>query len=43
MLQFIRIYIYKYKNRMFPVFSIIFDEDVVEKIALEFPPLYKSL
>ncbi|CAD8045734.1 unnamed protein product [Paramecium sonneborni] len=28
---------------MFPVFSIIFDEDVVEKVALEFPPLYKSL
>jgi len=31
------------KFRMFPVFSIIFDEDVVEKVALEFPPLYKSL
>ncbi|CAD8137568.1 unnamed protein product [Paramecium pentaurelia] len=28
---------------MFPVFSIIFDEDVVKKVALEFPPLYKSL
>lgn len=28
---------------MFPVFSIIFDEDVDEKIALQFPPLYKSL
>lgn len=42
MLQFIRINIY-INYRMFPVFSIIFDEDVVEKIALEFPPLYKSL
>jgi phospholipid-translocating ATPase len=28
---------------MFPVFSIIFDEDVDIKIALQFPPLYRSL
>ncbi|KAM3127182.1 hypothetical protein pb186bvf_020701 [Paramecium bursaria] len=28
---------------MFPVFSIIFDEDVENKIAIQFPPLYKTL
>ena len=28
---------------MFPVFSIIFDEDVDMNIALKFPPLYRSL
>ncbi|CAD8189038.1 unnamed protein product [Paramecium pentaurelia] len=28
---------------MFPVFSIIFDEDVDIKIALQYPPLYRSL
>lgn len=28
---------------MFPVFAIIFDEDVEQKIALQFPPLYRSL
>lgn len=28
---------------MFPVFSIIFDEDVDTKIALQYPPLYRTL
>ena len=28
---------------MFPVFSIIFDEDVEVKIALQYPQLYQSL
>lgn len=27
----------------FPVFAIIFDEDVAKQIALQFPPLYKTL
>jgi phospholipid-translocating ATPase len=26
-----------------PVFSLVFDEDVDEKTALKYPPLYKSL
>ncbi|CAK83243.1 unnamed protein product (macronuclear) [Paramecium tetraurelia] len=28
---------------MFPVFCIIYDEDVKQEIALRFPPLYKSI
>jgi phospholipid-translocating ATPase len=28
---------------MFPVFCIIFDEDVANNIALRYPPLYATL
>lgn len=27
----------------FPVFSLVFDQDVKEEAALKFPPLYKTL
>jgi phospholipid-translocating ATPase len=39
--QYTRKTIIQFSN--FPVFAIIFDEDVEKSIALKYPPLYRSL
>ena len=47
MLQSLRFFFsfkpYLKNNRMYPVFSIIFDEDVDKQIALQYPQLYQNL